>query len=143
MFFVIAKTLGVMAQAPQIFFELLLSASSCCGRAGTARADPTTLMAAIIVVSVTPLAMFRASARRPLSAARSQRIAPTGIIVLGGAMDEGVTRARKTPALNDAAERLTEPVALLRRFPNARLVFSGGSGRLTRPTLDWRPMSRA
>ncbi len=51
-----------------------------------------------------------------------------GIIVLGGAVETALTEARGIPALNGAAERMTEPVALLRRHPEARLVFTGGQG---------------
>ncbi len=53
-----------------------------------------------------------------------------GIVALGGAMDQFLTVARGQPALRDDAERLTAFVALARRYPQARLVFSGGSGRL-------------
>lgn len=58
------------------------------------------------------------------------RTPPKGIIVLGGALDERISRARGQVALNDAAERLTEAAALARLFPDAVLVFSGGSGSL-------------
>jgi len=51
-----------------------------------------------------------------------------GIIVLGGSVDTLVSRGRGVTALNEAAERLSEGAALARRFPDARLVFSGGSG---------------
>jgi uncharacterized SAM-binding protein YcdF (DUF218 family) len=50
-----------------------------------------------------------------------------GIVVLGGAVDELVTAAFMQPALNDAAERMTEAVSLARRYPTAKVVFSGGS----------------
>lgn len=51
-----------------------------------------------------------------------------GIIVLGGAVDQNITEARGIPSLNGAAERMTEGVILARRYPNARLVFTGGQG---------------
>lgn len=51
----------------------------------------------------------------------------TGIIVLGGAVEQQLTEAHGIPALNGAAERMTEAVALARRHPEARLVFTGGS----------------
>ncbi len=54
-----------------------------------------------------------------------------GIVVLGGAVDQALTEARGIPALNGAAERMTEPVALIRRHPEARLVFTGGQSSLT------------
>ncbi len=56
----------------------------------------------------------------------------TGIVTLGGTIGQFMTAARGQPSLTDGAERLTEFVALARRHPKARLVFSGGSGSLTR-----------
>jgi uncharacterized SAM-binding protein YcdF (DUF218 family) len=51
----------------------------------------------------------------------------TGIVVLGGAVESELTQAHGIPALNGAAERMTETVALARRHPEARVVFTGGS----------------
>jgi uncharacterized SAM-binding protein YcdF (DUF218 family) len=51
---------------------------------------------------------------------------PTGFIVLGGAEDRLVGTARQVPALNEAAERLVEAAMLARRFPEAKIAFSGG-----------------
>ncbi|HYZ31813.1 MAG TPA: YdcF family protein [Crenalkalicoccus sp.] len=56
--------------------------------------------------------------------------AVTGVVVLGGAVDQLLTEARGIPALNGAAERMTEGVILARRYPEARLVFTGGQGTL-------------
>jgi len=56
--------------------------------------------------------------------------APAGIIVLGGALDADLTLARHQPIFNAMASRLTTGVVLARRFPNARLVFTGGSSSL-------------
>jgi uncharacterized SAM-binding protein YcdF (DUF218 family) len=53
-----------------------------------------------------------------------------GIIILGGAVDQILTEARGIPALNGAAERMTEAVVLARRYPAARLVFTGGQASL-------------
>lgn len=50
-----------------------------------------------------------------------------GVVVLGGAVSPALTAARGQPALNDGAERMTALVALARRHPQARLVFTGGS----------------
>jgi uncharacterized SAM-binding protein YcdF (DUF218 family) len=52
--------------------------------------------------------------------------APTGIIVLGGAEDRLVGTARKAPTLNEAGERIVETVMLARKFPEAKIAFSGG-----------------
>jgi uncharacterized SAM-binding protein YcdF (DUF218 family) len=59
-----------------------------------------------------------------------------GIVVLGGAVDELVTAAFGQPALNHAAERMTEAVFLARRYPTAKLVFSGGSSLVTQNDLS-------
>lgn len=50
-----------------------------------------------------------------------------GIIVLGGGEEPAIAKVRGVHALNDAGERLTEGVALARRFPQAKIVFTSGS----------------
>jgi uncharacterized SAM-binding protein YcdF (DUF218 family) len=66
-----------------------------------------------------------------------------GIIVLGGAVDQNLTEARGIPALNGAAERMTELVVLARRYPEARLVFTGGQGSLVHGALSEADVARA
>jgi uncharacterized SAM-binding protein YcdF (DUF218 family) len=51
-----------------------------------------------------------------------------GIIVLGGAVSPRSTHAHGIASLNWAAERMTAFVGLARRYPTARLVFTGGLG---------------
>ena len=60
------------------------------------------------------------------------------IVVLGGVEDPRTTAAWGDPQLNEAAERLTAAAALAIANPEARLIFSGGSGRL-RNTLLGQP----
>jgi uncharacterized SAM-binding protein YcdF (DUF218 family) len=50
-----------------------------------------------------------------------------GIVVLGGMEDGRVAAGRGTHALNEAAERLTEAAALARRYPAAKVVFTGAA----------------
>ena len=66
--------------------------------------------------------------RFPPPAALPERI--DGIVVLGGSVDELVSEARGQLTLTQAAARLSETVALARRYPDARILFTGGSGRL-------------
>lgn len=54
----------------------------------------------------------------------------TGIIVLGGAEDARRTAYWDQVQLNAAGERFTATLALARRFPKAKIVFTGGSGSL-------------
>jgi uncharacterized SAM-binding protein YcdF (DUF218 family) len=65
-----------------------------------------------------------------------------GIVVLGGAVEQRLFEARGLPALNGAAERMTEPVGLLRRHPEARLVFTGGSASLAPGALAEADVAR-
>jgi len=53
-----------------------------------------------------------------------------GVVVLGGAVDGGKSAIWQQIALNEAAERVTALQELARRYPDARLVVSGGIGRL-------------
>jgi uncharacterized SAM-binding protein YcdF (DUF218 family) len=51
-----------------------------------------------------------------------------GIVVLGGALLERQTLAHGPAAMNDAGERLVAMADLARRYPQARVVFTGGAG---------------
>ena len=55
-----------------------------------------------------------------------------GIIVLGGPERAVITAARGQPSLNQGGERLTTFIALARRYPDAKLVYAGGAGSLTK-----------
>lgn len=50
-----------------------------------------------------------------------------GIVALGGAIDAERSVAHGMTSLNDDAERITAFVALARRYPSAKLVFTSGS----------------
>jgi len=58
-----------------------------------------------------------------------------GVIVLGGAEDPRVGALRNTMALNEAAEREIEALSIAQKFPEAKVVFSGGSAEI----LDAKP----
>ena len=58
-----------------------------------------------------------------------------GIVVLGGIVDPVVTASRGQTAVGGAVERLMAFARLARQYPKAKLVFSGGSGSLTRQDL--------
>lgn len=65
-----------------------------------------------------------------------------GIIVLGGAVEALRSESWQQTQSNQAAERLWSFTALARHYPDAQLLFSGGSGALTQQTLkeaNWVP----
>jgi uncharacterized SAM-binding protein YcdF (DUF218 family) len=58
------------------------------------------------------------------------RVAPDGIVVLGGAIGPELSLMRGEVSVNESAERVTAVAALARRYPQARIVYSGGNGGL-------------
>ncbi|SCM75151.1 conserved hypothetical protein [uncultured Pleomorphomonas sp.] len=52
---------------------------------------------------------------------------PAGILVLGGVIDTGLTTERRSTELIDGAERVIVAAELARRYPQARILLSGGS----------------
>ncbi|MGA9089475.1 MAG: YdcF family protein [Bradyrhizobium sp.] len=60
----------------------------------------------------------------------ASRGAPDGIIVLGASIEAEISAAHNTPVVRDAPDRIIAAAALARRYPKARIVFSGGSADL-------------
>jgi uncharacterized SAM-binding protein YcdF (DUF218 family) len=58
------------------------------------------------------------------------RGAPYGIIVLGGSIDADLSAAHGGAVVRNAADRIVAAAVLARRYPDARIIFSGGSGNL-------------
>jgi uncharacterized SAM-binding protein YcdF (DUF218 family) len=55
---------------------------------------------------------------------------PAGIVVLGGAINTYISAMRSEISLNPSASRLIATVELQRRYPMARIIFSGGNSNL-------------
>jgi uncharacterized SAM-binding protein YcdF (DUF218 family) len=133
MFFVAAKILGFFALPSNILISLgllgIVLMATRYVRAGRRLAVTALILLAIAGLSPLGNAIILLLEERfpPWDASRG---APTGIISLGGAIDTVVSPARGEVALNEAAERLTVMAELVRRYPEAHIVFSGGSGRL-------------
>lgn len=67
--------------------------------------------------------------------------APDGIVVLGGAIDSDSSVARGSLEVNSAGERVTAMLELARRYPQARIVFTGGSGSLIEKSVSEAPVA--
>ena len=60
-----------------------------------------------------------------------------GIVILGGSEDARVAKGRGMHALNESGERMTEAATLARRYPNAKILFTGGTVEILRePTVE-------
>jgi uncharacterized SAM-binding protein YcdF (DUF218 family) len=62
--------------------------------------------------------------RFPRPATLPERV--DGVVVLGGGVDRDITRLRGTPAFRDTMERFAAIPELARRYPDARILFTGG-----------------
>jgi uncharacterized SAM-binding protein YcdF (DUF218 family) len=133
MFFILSKVLGFFALPSNLTIALGLLGVLLLGtrlvRIG--RFLMAASLIALAVLGLSPLgnALIIPLEQRfpPWSDARGP---PDGIVVLGGAITPDVSAARNEVALNEAAERVTAAVALALRYPDARIIYSGGSGAL-------------
>jgi len=88
-------------------------------------------LAATVTIAILPLGELLIRPLETSYPANPTVTAPDDIIVLGGAEDARRTAYWHQVQLNDAAERFTAALALARRFPKAKLIFTGGSGSLS------------
>jgi uncharacterized SAM-binding protein YcdF (DUF218 family) len=137
-FFVLSKLL-VPLQSPSDLLLLLLAIGAICTWFAASRRMGVllvTLATALLILIVTlPVSSWlTAPLENRFPRPRTLPARVNGIIVLGGAVDPATTLRRGLPSLDSDAERMTEFVRLAKLYPDARLVFSGGSGLLsTRP----------
>jgi uncharacterized SAM-binding protein YcdF (DUF218 family) len=133
MFFILSKVLGFFASPSNLMIVLgLLGVLLLPTR--LARGGRRLMAASLIALAVLGLSPLGNALIIPLEQRfppwDATRGAPVGIVVLGGAIEPDVSAARPEVALDEAAERITATVALARRYPEARIVYSGGSGAL-------------
>ena len=133
MFFILSKTLGFVAVPSNLLVMI--------GLAGIAllftrfvRAGRRLLVASVILIVAIGVLPVGTALILPLEERFPQwdpaQGAPTGIIVLGGVISPEISAARGQISLDDAAERVTVPVELVRKYPSVRIVFSGGNASL-------------
>lgn len=132
MFFALSK-IGWYLVQPLVVILLILAAGLLFWFLRMPRAGGSLVLVgtiALFVISITPLGlvMMGALENRFPRPELPERIA--GIVVLGGSFDTKIARTRGIPELNEAADRVTTALALARRYPEARIVFTGGSAAM-------------
>ena len=130
MFFYLSKILWFFAAPSNLLTVLALLGTLLCGTRFARAGRRMALVAAglLLFIGIAPvgsLLFFGLEQRFP--ALPHEGLDPAGIVVLGGAVDEIVGKSRGQPSMDEAAERMTEAVVLARLYPDARLVFTGGS----------------
>ncbi|HEY7248060.1 MAG TPA: ElyC/SanA/YdcF family protein [Xanthobacteraceae bacterium] len=133
MFFTLSKLLGFFANPSNLVVALgiagLVLLATRWARAGAWVVGASFLALALLGLSPIGNALIIPLEQRfpPWDESRG---APDGILVLGGAISPDVSLAHNEVALNESAERLTAAAELARRYPKARILFSGGTGAL-------------
>ena len=133
MFFILSKTVGFIAYPSNALVMLgLLGLALLVTR--FRRNGAWLMMASIVLLAIGGWSPLGNILIQPLEERfppwNASHGPPDGIIVLGGAINPEVSAERNEPQVNEAAERVLAFAALARRYPKARLVYSGGSGRL-------------
>jgi uncharacterized SAM-binding protein YcdF (DUF218 family) len=134
MFFVLSKTVGLLAEPTFLIAVLLLTGAALMWTRFKRAGGRLVLAGAalLLVAGFLPLgnALILPLEERFAKADIASGAAVDGIVLLGGAEDAFVSAGRGIVAFNEAGERLTEALVLARRLPRARIVFSGGSAEL-------------
>ena len=130
MFFVVSKALWLLADPLSLLLACAFIGGLIVRRAPRVGRALTLIGAgALLVVIVLPVGVLLL---RPLEerfpAPPADAAPPYGIIVLGGPIDAELSLAHGQTALEEGAARLTEAAILARRFPEAKIVYTGGSG---------------
>ena len=133
MFFFLSKTVGVMLLPVNFLIGIgLIGALLLATRfAALGRRLMISSIAVLAICGFSPLGswlLYPLESRFPPWDA--SRGAPDGIIVLGGSIDADLSEAHGGTVVRGAADRIIAAAALARRYPNARVLFTGGSPNL-------------
>jgi uncharacterized SAM-binding protein YcdF (DUF218 family) len=132
MFFELSKTLGFFAAPSNVVITAgILGVALMATR--FAHAGRRLVAASILLLAVLGFSPFANALIMPLEQRFppwTARGAPDGIVVLGGAIGPSLSAARGSAAVDEAAERITVVADLARRYPAARIIYSGGTGAL-------------
>lgn len=132
MFFVISKLFWYLA-APSHLLALLILAAALCFVLRWRRPARVFGILAILLLLVAGVSPLPVRAARAIENQYPRPPWPPhvdGILILGAGFDTGLLRVRHAPQANGGAYRLVEGFAAARHYPNALVVFSGGSGAL-------------
>lgn len=130
-FFTLSKIVGFFINPLNAIFVLFLivTISLYLGKYVLARRISvfiTAVFIALLFIPVGDILLHPLEQRFPIQRQLPSKVA--GIILLGGAQQPLLTKYYGQASLNSHAERMTTFLALARRYPQVKLVFSGGSG---------------
>ncbi len=141
-FFLFSKLLWMVTAPITVLLAVAIAGAACAlvGRGRLGRLGGWVALAIPILLALSGILPVGTLMLRPLEDRFPQwspdAPAPTGIVVLGGSTNERIAAERGRVTISDAADRMTEAVILSRRYPEARMVFTGGTALLTGGTLS-------
>jgi len=144
MFFILSKTFGFFAMPSNAIAALFVIAALLLA-IGWRRSGRRLLAFAVVVLLVIGYSPLSTLMLLPLTerfpAWQSDGHDPDGIIVLGGAINPDVSAARGSVELEGSGERVLAMLQLARRFPRAKIIFTGGSANLTATPIPEAPIA--
>jgi uncharacterized SAM-binding protein YcdF (DUF218 family) len=132
LFFYSSKIFWFVIQ-PLNFAILLLALSLLAGYGGWRRFARSIGLLALLILAASSWTSLGALMLNPLEERFPRPELPNkvaGIIVLGGGFEGAINMARGGYDLNSGGDRFVEAAVLARRFPDAKVVVSGGTGAL-------------
>ena len=132
LFFVASKTIGMVAQIETWLVAGLALAvwAQWRGRRRAGIALSAACLGLIAALTVFPLGDLLLQPLEGQYPAQPALSGVDGIIVLGGAEETAAAAVWGGLQVNDAAERVIAGAVLAKRFPEAKLMFTGGSAQL-------------
>ena len=133
MFFFLSKTLGIMLLPVNFLIGAgVVGAILLCTR--LAAPGRRLLIAAVLLLAIIGFSPLGELLLYPLEHRfppwDASRGTPTGIVVLGGGINPELSAAHDRAVFTHSADRIIAAATLARQYPNARIVFSGGSANL-------------
>jgi uncharacterized SAM-binding protein YcdF (DUF218 family) len=133
LFFLLSKTLGIILLPTNFLVGIgLIGALLLVTR--FASAGRKLLVASAVLLAICAWSPLGKLLLHPLEARfpswDAAKGAPDGIVVLGGPIDADLSLAHGGAVVSAAGDRIIAAAVLAHRYPNARLMYSGGSANL-------------
>jgi uncharacterized SAM-binding protein YcdF (DUF218 family) len=145
MFFYLSKLIGIVA-TPSSLFLLLAAASLLCllfRWRVLARWLGVAALGLFLLVGIFPLQdiLLRALENQHPRGAWPTRV--DGVLILSGGLNWKVLQSRGVPAMEMSKGRVVGGFEVARRYPDAKVIFAGGSGALGKAAMSEAQGTRA
>lgn len=140
MFFVLSKLLWALL-APSVLLVVVLAYALACGLwprlpgQKWARAGGKVALVIAALVLVLPIGHWAMQTWERQNPPVAMPLKPTGMVILGGALDPFLSKDWGQLTIGSAAERVAILPRFMREHPDAKIFYAGGSGWVRRQDL--------